>query len=75
MKKINNKNAFSLIELMVVMTIMSIVSIFTYAPYMLYKNKAGVNVVTKEIAQDLYLARSMAINWTTIWVSGSTVMA
>lgn len=63
----NKKNAFSLMELIVVITIMAIVSIFTYTPYMLYKNKAWVNVVAKEIAQDLYLARSMAINWTSAW--------
>jgi Tfp pilus assembly protein FimT len=58
-------------EIMVVIVIMAIVSIFTYTPYMLYKNKAWVNVVVKEIAQDLYLARSMAINWTTTW-TGTT---
>ncbi len=67
----NWKKAFSLMEIMVVITIMAIVSIFTYAPYMLYKNKAWVNVVVKEIAQDLYLARSMAINWISAW-TGTT---
>jgi type II secretory pathway pseudopilin PulG len=58
-------------EIMVVIVIMAIVSIFTYTPYMLYKNKAWVNVAVKEIAQDLYLARSMAINWTSSW-TGTT---
>ncbi len=69
MKK--QKKAFSLIELIVVITIIAMVSIFTYTPYILYKNKAWVNVVTKQIAQDLYLARNMAINWISTW-TGTT---
>jgi len=65
MKK--QKKAFTMIELLVVITIIAIVSIFTYTPYIYYKNKASLNVSTKTLAQSLYLARSMAINWVSTW--------
>lgn len=62
-----NKSAFTLIELLVVMTIIWLVTMFTYWPYLFYKKKASLRVAVKEISQDLYLARSMAINWISSW--------
>ena len=64
--KVLNKNsflAFTLIELLVSMTIIFIVIMTTYIPYNYYQNKAKLRQSTREIAQSLYEARNMAINW------------
>lgn len=63
MKKIFQKKAFSLIEIMIVISIMMIVLMFSYAPYSLYQNKAKVKLATREVSQSLYEARNMAISW------------
>lgn len=63
MKKIFQKKAFTLIELMIVISIMMIVLMFSYAPYNFYQNKAKLKLATREVSQSLYEARNMAISW------------
>ena len=59
----NNKKAFTLIELMIAITIIVILTLASYAPYNYYQNKAKLKVATREISQFLYESRNMAVNW------------
>jgi len=56
------KNAFTLIELMVVITIMFILSMMMYAPYQHYQTKQKVRNSAKIVTQTLYESRNLAIN-------------
>lgn len=63
------KKAFTFIELLVSITIFFILVSITYIPYNFYMNKAKVRNTIKEISQNLYEARNMAINWISNWIS------
>lgn len=59
------KQAFTLVELLIVITIMVMLTLAAYAPYQMYQTKQKVRNSAKIVAQTLYDARGMAINWTT----------
>lgn len=62
MRNIKNKNAFTLIELMVVIAIMGILLLFSYAPYNIYQTKAKLKLATREVAQSFYEAKNIAVS-------------
>jgi len=59
----NNKNAFTLIEILVAMTMMIILTMAAYIPFSHYQQKQRVRNSAKIITQTLYDARSDAIYW------------
>ena len=59
----NNKKAFTLIELMIAITIIVILTLAAYAPYNYYQNKAKLKVATREVSQFLSESKNRAINW------------
>lgn len=64
---LHNKNAFTLIELMVVVTIIVIVSLATYLPYAHHQKKVLLKQWVKEIVQSITEARNLAINGINTW--------
>ncbi len=58
-----NNKAFTLLELIVVITIFGIMLLATYIPYSYYQTKAKVKMAVKDISQNIYESRNMAINW------------
>jgi prepilin-type N-terminal cleavage/methylation domain-containing protein len=57
-----NNKAFTLLELIVVITIFGIMLLATYIPYSYYQTKAKVKMAVKDISQNIYESRNMAIN-------------
>lgn len=60
---INNKKAFTLIEMLIVMMIFAIIVMGTFVPYSHYQNKLNLKLWAKEVSKSLYDARNMALNW------------
>lgn len=62
----NNKKAFTLIEMIISITIVVILTMMTFAPYSYYQNKTKLKVTTREISQIILDWKNMAMNWA-VW--------
>lgn len=55
--------AFTLMELLIVITILAFLMIVAYTPYSLHQKKAKLKIASREISQNFYTAKSMAVSW------------
>lgn len=65
------KNAFTLVELMIVITIIAILSLLSYAPYNYYSNISRVRFSAQKIEQAVNEGRVSSIGWYSL--SGTNV--